>query len=158
MDRAPDPVAALLSLADAAVRGAPASPAVAAWLAAGVRAYLAGGASLDAALGLSGGPGTWSARTRAAYRSRDAHIRRAFELTGRDVGALAARITVFRGRRWPRWRHLDSPPQGAAPVDVELWGAFKSGVRMPCSPKHLSRIVRRPVGLDFSPPHLDKGP
>jgi len=134
-----DPVSYLLHLADAAVAGRPVAVPVAAWLVAGVRAYLDAGGTLDGCLGLRR-PG-WSAPTVHRRRERDRHLRSAFGLVGGDLCALARALGRFESGPWLRWRGMDRPPPSASPVQVELFAAFASGAPIPQSARQLRRIV-----------------
>jgi hypothetical protein len=102
-----DPAAALLALADCAARRKPVPEPVADWLAAGLRTYLDGRASLKAALGLSAGH--WTCETRLAYRRRNEALRAAYHLLDSDVDALAAKISRFETRTWTRSSCGDCP-------------------------------------------------
>lgn len=133
----PDPIACLLAASDAVMNG-DVPEGVKRWFADGVRRYLGGGIGLDQALNLK--TSGWSAPTRHAYAKRDEHLRRACDLLGGDTHALADEITRFELRTWPRWKHLGTVPDMAAPVQVELFAAFATQVRIPSSPRHLARI------------------
>lgn len=135
----PDPVACLLVLGDACAHRLPAPPAVADWLTAAIKIYLAGDTDLDAALGLSA-PDRWPARTKHRYARRNDHLSRACTLLGGDPQALAAALARFESVTWRRWYDLDSPPDGATAVQRELWSALQTGCRMPASPRHLRRL------------------
>ena len=134
-----DPVSYLLHLADAAVAGRPVAVPVAAWLVAGVRAYLDAGGTLDGCLGLRR-PG-WSAPTVHRRRERDRHLRSAFGLVGGDLCALARALGRFEAAQWPRWRHLGSPPETATELQRALFAACETGAPVPSSGRHLRRIV-----------------
>jgi hypothetical protein len=137
----PDPVAALLALADAAARGTPVAPAVGAWLAQGVRVYLRGDTTLERALRLSGE--RWSAPTVHRYRERNEALRTAAHHLDNNATALAAEVARFESRRWPCWRTMEAAPERASALEVALFNAFAVGVPVPKSAKQLARIIGR---------------
>lgn len=134
-----DPIAALLSLADAAASGRPVPEPVAAWLVSGVRSYLNDREPLDVALGLRA-PG-WSPATRLAYARRNQALRAASALVD-GPAQLSREITRFESRTWPRWKGLPSPPARASDLDRTLDQAFRTGAPVPASARQLSRIAR----------------
>lgn len=133
-----DPIAALLHVTDAAVRGHLVAPGVARWLSDGVKAYLNGEVSLDRALKLAGSG--WRARTQYAYRVRNDRLRRACQALGSDPGRLAEAVRRFEAVTWPRWRDLAAPPAIATDVQRELFAAFRTGAPAPRSSRQLRRI------------------
>lgn len=64
------------------------------------------------------------------------------ELPNHNRGAaLKDLICGFMGTTWPRWRHLELPPEGADSVDAFLFYAARTGAAMNLSRRHLNRIL-----------------
>ena len=121
------PIEHLLSAAAAASAGLPLPPAAATWIVESASAYLAGGAALDVALGLAGGPGHRKPRTLWRLSERNRHLIEAHALFdgspwSRSV-SLAAEIRRFEAIIYPRWRQLAEPPAGASALRSCLFHA-----------------------------------
>ncbi len=136
----PESVEYLLSLADDVVNDRHSPDLVKDWLSHGVRECLNTGVSLDEALGLSGGRGRKSV-TMYLTGQRDELIRQACNLCGGSVSELGNKIQAFETRVWPRWKHLESPPEHVTDlVKLKLYEVFRVGLRVPGSSKQLRRI------------------
>ena len=129
--------------------GADMPPEVSVWLHDGIARWTAGEATtLDAALGLKA-RGVSSPYGRYIQHVRDDALRKAFHCTeGTTTKArladLRACIRAFDGRGvWLRYRDYREPPDHLAPIQRELFRAFKSGAAIPRSDAQLRRIVSR---------------
>ena len=140
-------VAALAGLAEAIERGDRLPAVDAAELAAAIRDALAGRQSLDAALGLRGGPGERSAATRLMLARRDALLREAADRhfpdqpAAQQAEALAEAWRRYEASAWPRERGATvCPPRHAGAVHALLWQAMKAGA-MPVTARRIREIL-----------------
>jgi hypothetical protein len=128
-----DPAAYWLTLGEHLHRGELPPPEVRAWICRATTAMLKG-VPIGQALGLHpAGP---------SFATRDQALRDAGQCLAGDPHALAAAVARFESCQWPRWRHLPAAPETAQPLQRHLHRAFRTGLKMPQSPKHLRRILR----------------
>ena len=128
----PEAASELVVIATALSEGRLPPPAIAARFAAGVSRWLVEGRDLEEALGLAGAVGVESARTQLLRRSRDMHLRAAYDLIApgatpwKRSQALAREIATFLSRIWPSWRHRAAPPPEASSLRSHLFTAARS--------------------------------
>jgi hypothetical protein len=84
---------------------------------------------------------------RMRLAKRDKHLRQAAELTaagstwGKSVD-LAHEVNIFEAVLWPRWRDLESPPEGCSELRRHLFEACKLG-ELPTTPRRLYAILKQ---------------
>ncbi len=128
----PEAASELVEIAAALAEGRHPPPAIAARFVAAVNRWLVEGHPLEEALGLAGAVGVESARTQLLRRSRDMHLRAAYDLIApgatpwKRSQALAREIATFLSRIWPSWRHRAAPPPEASSLRSHLFTAARS--------------------------------
>ena len=123
------------------------------WLSEGVKSWLAG-ARLEQALGLEGGQGRRTARSKYRRHLRDEALRCAHAMMPgaspwRRTLALVPEVRKFAAILWPRWRALDAPPLEASALRKALFAAFQNG-EPPASATGLHGICN-PQGMGSFP-------
>lgn len=128
---------------DELLDGGPPSPETLRWLREGFRRYR-DGEPLNAALGLNAVHSRGAAYA-IRHRAMVARLRQAAGLlpdgsTWTRAELLAGQVRRFREYRWPRLRHHAEAPDCLAPLDRELFGAFRAG-KVPESASRLYEIL-----------------
>ena len=115
------------------------SPEARAWLRAGLRAWRREGGELLAHLHLP-----TARRFQIACRDlwlADAARYCAGATPWQRACELAREVARFHGRKWPTWRHLESVPAGARPVEACLWFACSAHDQLPRTARALYALT-----------------
>lgn len=100
----------------------------------------------DDALGLTRGPGVRKYKTVFLYLQRDNYLQEAYKLCDglnpwRRCLALSDEVKRFRQMLWPRLRNINELPTGFSKLRIALYNAFRTGLKIPESPRQLFKII-----------------
>ena len=113
------------------------------WFISAVNISLESSQTLDQALGIRG------MRYAHLKQQRDEHIYKAWQKLPdhlspwRRSSMLAELIYRFESRCWPRLRHKEEVPEHLSQIEVLIFKALQTGLKLPSTPRQLHNIVWR---------------